>query len=559
MSFNTTTGALGGTPSTVASATTYTITGTNTSGSTTQTFSLTVTAAVVVVDNSGAQAAAQAEVARKAREQQELIEILSNEFPVGPDATNATGALYGILGDDVLFDRLGDLAKANPDGDARQVILARMDEMIGYPGIEEVLSQVDSSGQPETPVQQNPEEQPQTPDEQNPEEQPEIPSVNESDEECVCEEGDDDCDCHDTKNLGESKMNNKQKLNEVYDINLAEILKQAGLSVQSNPSPDYENGMAKYDEGMDECEANPGVVPDQLLDEDDRDQWVIYGDLETGGDIVTSTDPSNDQQWLFGRGTGEAEDFLDYLNSGGKVPPPQEEWSSEMFDRFAPKSQSMTDEWEDHEGFDEGMGRLQELAGMPMMADEGAVGSLVGGALGTAAGAKLGSMAADALGAGTLGKMAGGVAGAALGGYGGSKLGDKVGDWIDPDEPEEQDQEQNQVNELSKKTLGSYAKKARADYGVAKDQSASNFSSKMNKKAMDHSKQLNPVDRERSEREIDRLGNATKFWNNKADKRSKGIDRAVDRLTNEEQSAEVSESNELNLTRLKELSGFLIK
>jgi hypothetical protein len=93
--------------------------------------------------------------------------------------------------------------------------------------------------------------------------------------------------------------------------------------------------------------------------------------------------------------------------------------------------------------------------------------------------------------------------------------------------------EEDQVNELSKDTLKSYAKKARADYGVAKDQSASNFSSKMNKKAMDHSKQLNPVDRERSEREIDRLGNATKFWNNKADKRSKGLDRAIDRLANE--------------------------
>lgn len=78
MSFNTTTGALTGTPSTVASATTYTITGTNTSGSTIQTFVLTVTAALVVtVDNSAAVAAAQAEASRKAREQQELIEILA--------------------------------------------------------------------------------------------------------------------------------------------------------------------------------------------------------------------------------------------------------------------------------------------------------------------------------------------------------------------------------------------------------------------------------------------------------------------------------------------------
>jgi 4-hydroxyphenylpyruvate dioxygenase-like putative hemolysin len=38
---------------------------------------LTVTAALVVADNSAAQAAAQAEAARKAREQQELIEILA--------------------------------------------------------------------------------------------------------------------------------------------------------------------------------------------------------------------------------------------------------------------------------------------------------------------------------------------------------------------------------------------------------------------------------------------------------------------------------------------------
>jgi hypothetical protein len=77
MSFNTTTGALTGTPSTVATATTYTITATNASGSTTQTFALTVTAAPVVADSSAAQAAAQAEAVRKAKEQKELTELLS--------------------------------------------------------------------------------------------------------------------------------------------------------------------------------------------------------------------------------------------------------------------------------------------------------------------------------------------------------------------------------------------------------------------------------------------------------------------------------------------------
>ena len=77
MSFNTTTGALTGTPTSVAPVTTYTITATNATSSTTQTFTLTVTAVPVVADNSAAVAAAQAEAARKAREQQELIEILA--------------------------------------------------------------------------------------------------------------------------------------------------------------------------------------------------------------------------------------------------------------------------------------------------------------------------------------------------------------------------------------------------------------------------------------------------------------------------------------------------
>ena len=53
MSFNTTTGALTGTPNTVAAATNYTITATNASGSATQTFTLTVTAVVYTVGQTG--------------------------------------------------------------------------------------------------------------------------------------------------------------------------------------------------------------------------------------------------------------------------------------------------------------------------------------------------------------------------------------------------------------------------------------------------------------------------------------------------------------------------
>ena len=53
MSFNTTTGALTGTPNTVAAATNYTITASNATGSATQTFRLTVTAVVYTIGQTG--------------------------------------------------------------------------------------------------------------------------------------------------------------------------------------------------------------------------------------------------------------------------------------------------------------------------------------------------------------------------------------------------------------------------------------------------------------------------------------------------------------------------
>ena len=52
-----------------------------------------------------------------------LKEILSNELPVGVDATNATEVLYDIIGDDTLFDNLGELASENPEADARDTII----------------------------------------------------------------------------------------------------------------------------------------------------------------------------------------------------------------------------------------------------------------------------------------------------------------------------------------------------------------------------------------------------------------------------------------------------
>jgi len=55
-------------------------------------------------------------------EKEKLKEILSQELPVGVDATNATEVLYDVIGDDALFDELGILADKNPEADSRDVI-----------------------------------------------------------------------------------------------------------------------------------------------------------------------------------------------------------------------------------------------------------------------------------------------------------------------------------------------------------------------------------------------------------------------------------------------------
>jgi hypothetical protein len=44
-----------------------------------------------------------------------LQDLMSKDLIVGPDATNATEQLYDLVGDDVLFDILEDIANINPD------------------------------------------------------------------------------------------------------------------------------------------------------------------------------------------------------------------------------------------------------------------------------------------------------------------------------------------------------------------------------------------------------------------------------------------------------------
>jgi hypothetical protein len=62
-------------------------------------------------------------------QKERLKELLSSELIVGPDATNAVEQLYDLVGDDQLFDQLADLASKNPDADARDIIVARLQEL----------------------------------------------------------------------------------------------------------------------------------------------------------------------------------------------------------------------------------------------------------------------------------------------------------------------------------------------------------------------------------------------------------------------------------------------
>lgn len=96
----------------------------------------------------------------KPQAQAQLKKLLSEPFPVGADATNATQALYGIFGDDQLFDQLGDLADSDPNADARSVILARLNDFKDNPGVANILAGVkdeaDVDGQPAAPAPAGP-------------------------------------------------------------------------------------------------------------------------------------------------------------------------------------------------------------------------------------------------------------------------------------------------------------------------------------------------------------------------------------------------------------------
>lgn len=85
-------------------------------------------------------------------DEDKLIAIMSQPLKLGADAQNATGKLYDILGDDLLFDMLHDAAEADAEDDARPIILQWMERQgADHVAISRILQklntkQIDTSG-----------------------------------------------------------------------------------------------------------------------------------------------------------------------------------------------------------------------------------------------------------------------------------------------------------------------------------------------------------------------------------------------------------------------------
>jgi hypothetical protein len=80
---------------------------------------------------------------------EQLIDWMSEEHPVGVDAQDATNSLYNIIGDDRLFDRLGELAEIDPTADARDVVSSWL-----YDNLPQVYQRIESEmGDPDTPAE----------------------------------------------------------------------------------------------------------------------------------------------------------------------------------------------------------------------------------------------------------------------------------------------------------------------------------------------------------------------------------------------------------------------
>jgi hypothetical protein len=179
---------------------------------------------------------------------QQLITLMSKEFPVGADATNATEQLYNLIGDDELFDQLEALASEDPDADCRQVVMDRMDMLSDDPDVQEVIAQLQV--EPEATMNPAPQVDPEDLDEGSMKRQMEADAERMSREKFCDLYGDEHGEFWDNINLDESikdpstqtedPAGTAQPAYPEYADDLESILKIAGVPAEETEAVDYE-------------------------------------------------------------------------------------------------------------------------------------------------------------------------------------------------------------------------------------------------------------------------------------------------------------------------------
>jgi len=70
-----------------------------------------------------------------------LRELMSKPLPCGPDGEYASEQLYSLIGDDELFDNIGELADKDPDADCRELVKVRAQELGVEIDVEESINE----------------------------------------------------------------------------------------------------------------------------------------------------------------------------------------------------------------------------------------------------------------------------------------------------------------------------------------------------------------------------------------------------------------------------------
>jgi hypothetical protein len=347
--------------------------------------------------------------------QAKLVELLSKEFPVGPDATNATEQLYNLLGDDELFDQLEALAAEDADADCRQIVMDRMSMLSDQPEVRAVLDAV----QIDPAATMNPAEPTDAGMSADPDDA-QVPTM-ESDLEDVDSFGGDAAD----DLIRDTETN--QRDTDVNENDLASILRIAGVPAKERPAPDYE-----LEEGDDDDSGS--IVP--ALAGAGLGYAAGSGALDGIGSAIAGLFAEDESEETdegiggaiagggLGAVAGGALGGLPGAVIGGLL-------GGAVGDKATDESEETDEGWKGQLAG----GTAGTLAGAALGAPLGPIGSAVGAALGGTAG----QMAGDKLGGeeetdeGKLGALGGGVLGmaatkSAKGAVAGAKLGSAIQD-----------------------------------------------------------------------------------------------------------------------------------